>query len=408
MPKYALKGRIIDAVSDPGLGLYANRALERGLICFGETIDYVGPEQGFSVPVGAEVIDCGDASILPGFIDCHAHLTGEEDAGGSHFFGDRLLAAAYQAWLLLEAGFTGLRDMSEAGLYLSRAVERGILRGPKILPGGKILGITGGHVDADLHLPKEFTNTHSNSYRLVDGTDECILGVREQFRAGARFIKICATGGVSSPGDRIDDVQFSPEEMRAIVDETARHHGYVTAHCTGNEGAYQALLAGVSCIEHGVYLTQREIDLMAERSIPLVTTLAVSLGVAKLPGLPEWMRKKAENCAEANLRTIAMARKAGIRMVLGTDFTNTKNFPYRDNGVELVAMTEAGMTPMEAIRAGTVNAAALMLDDRIGTLEAGKLADIVVVAGNPLEDIRVLKGADNVRMVFLGGTKVKG
>ena len=263
-------------------------------------------------------------------------------------------------------------------------------------------------MDADLHLPKEFTNSHSNSYRLVDGPDDCLLGVREQFRAGARFIKICATGGVSSPGDRIDDVQFSPEEMRAIVGEAHRHHGYVTAHCTGNEGAYQAILAGVSCIEHGVFLSQREIDLMAERAIPLVTTLAVSLGVARLPNLPDWMRRKAEHCAEANRRTIAMARKAGIKLVLGTDFSNTKNFPYLDNGVEFVAMTQAGMTPMEAIRAGTINAASLMMDDRIGSLEAGKLADLVVVGGNPLEDIRVLKGAANIRMVFLGGRKVKG
>ncbi len=400
MKKYVLKGRVIDGVSD--------QALEKGLVCFGETIDYVGPEQGFDIPADAEVIDVGNGTILPGFIDCHAHLTGEEDSGGSEFFGDQLLGAAYQMGLLLEAGFTGLREMSEAGLYLSRAVERGILKGPRILPGGKILGITSGHVDAILHLPKEFANVHSHSHRLVDGVDDCVLGVREQFRAGAKFIKICATGGVSSPGDRIDDVQFSQEELKAIVDEAKRHHGYVAAHCTGNEGAFQALKAGVSSIEHGVFLTQREIDLMAELGVPLVTTLAVSLGVAKLPNLPPWMATKAKDCAEANVKTISMARKAGVRIVLGTDFGNTKNFPYLENGIEFVAMTQAGMTPMEAIQAGTANAARLMMDDRVGSLEAGKLADIVVASGNPRADLGVLKGAQNIAMLFQGGKRMKG
>lgn len=400
MSRFVLKGRIIDGVSD--------KALEKGVVCFTEKIEYCGPEEGFKIPQDAEVLDAGTGTILPGFIDCHAHLTGEEDSGGSQFFGDQLLGAAYQAGLLLDAGFTSLREMSEAGLYLSRAVERGALRGPRILPGGKLLGITGGHVDAVLHLPKEFTNAHDHCHRLVDGADDCILGVREQFRAGAKFIKICATGGVSSPGDRIDDVQFSPEELKAIVEETKRHHGYVAAHCTGNEGAYQALKAGVTSIEHGVFLTQREIDLMAELDVSLVTTLAIALGVSKLPGLPDWMAKKAEACAEANIKTIAMARKAGIRIVLGTDFGNTKNFPYLNNGREFAAMTEAGMTPMEAIRAGTANAAKLMMNDRIGTLETGKIADIAVVEGNPLEDISALNGAENILLVFQAGKRVKG
>ncbi len=400
MKHYVLKGRIIDGISDA--------ALENGLLCFGETIDYVGPASDFRIPEGAELIDVGRGTILPGFIDCHAHLSGEQDSGGSPCFGDQLLGAAYQLGILLSAGFTGLRDMSEAGLYLSRAVARGILRGPRILPGGKILGVTGGHADAFLHLPKEFANAYDHSHRLVDGVDDCILGVREQFRAGARFIKICATGGVSSPGDSLDDVQFSPEELAAIVGETARHHSYVAAHCTGNEGAYQALKAGVRSIEHGVFLTQREVDLMAELGVPLVTTLAVSLGVARLPDIPSWMAAKAHHCAEANLKTIAMARAAGVRIVLGTDFSNTKNFPYKDNGLEFVAMVQAGMTPMEAIKAGTSNAAPLMMDDRIGSLKPGKLADIVVVEGNPLEDISALKGAEKVKMVFMGGKLVKG
>lgn len=398
-----LRGRVINAVSES--------AIEDGVVAIdGETIAACGPADEIPVPEGAPVYQVENGTILPGFIDCHAHLTGEEDAGSfadGKLFGDQLVGAVYQAGLLLDAGFTGIRDMSEAGVYVSRGVERGVIRGPRILPGGKLLGITSGHIDQFPWASKEQANAMDHLGRMVDGPDDCIRGVREQFRIGGKFIKICATGGVSSPTDRVDDVQFSTEELRAIVEETKRHHSYVCAHCTGNEGAYQALLAGVTCIEHGVMLTQREIDLMKEKDATLVTTLSVSLGVANIPGLPDWMHKKALGCAEANKRTIAMAREAGIRIALGTDYSNSKNTPYLQLGREFEAMTRAGMTSMEAIKAGTVNAAHLMMEDRIGTLEAGKLADIVIVDGDPLTDIRVLTDASHVKYVFQSGRAVK-
>ncbi len=398
---YILKGRIIDAVSD--------EPIENGLLSIeGDKIAYVGTAEGFDVPKNAEVIEAD--TILPGFIDCHAHLQGEEDAGsfaGGNFFGDQLLGAAHQVGLLVDSGFTGIRDMSEAGFYLSRAQERGILRSPRIMPGGKVLSITSGHVDFMPHLTKEEFNRNAKLERLCDGVDDCLLAVREQFRMGARFIKICATGGVSSPTDRLDDIQFSPEEMKTIVDEAKRHHTYVAAHCTGNEGAYQALQAGVECIEHGVMLTSREIDLMAKMDATLVTTLAVSLGVANIPGLPDWLHEKAKRTAEFNVVTIDLARKAGIRIALGTDYSNSKNTPFLQLGEEFEAMTRAGMTPMEAIRAGTVNAAYLLKNDNIGTLEVGKTADITMVCGNPLESIACLSKAENVKAVFIGGKKVK-
>jgi imidazolonepropionase-like amidohydrolase len=404
MDKYILIGRVIDAVSD--------QPLEQGMVIIsGERLEYVGPWRDDLCSSEDQVIQCENGTILPGFIDCHAHLTGQQNAGSfanGTLFGDQLLGAVYQLGLLLDAGFTGLRDMSEAGLYLSRGVERGAIRGPRIVPGGRVLGITSGHVDLDPSISKEAYNASHNLAYLMDGVDECIAGVREQFRRGARFIKVCATGGVSSPLDHLDDVQFSQEELEATVAEAKRHHTYVAAHCTGSEGAYAALKAGVTSIEHGVMLTQREIDLMAEMDATLVTTLAVSLGVANIPGLPDWMAKKAKMCAEANIRTIEMARKAGIRIALGTDFSNSRNSPYLQNGAEFRAMVQAGMTPMEAIRAGTINAAHLMMmEDEIGSLEIGKLADVVLVEGNPLEDIKCLTDARFVKVVLKNGVMEK-
>lgn len=405
MLNYILKGRLIDGISD--------RALEHGLLAVEENkIAYVGPAAGFAGTTdGVPVFEIPDGTIMPGFIDCHAHLFGSEDAGSfadGKIWGDQLLGAAYQCGLLLDAGFTGIRDMSENGLYLSRAVERKILRGPKIMPGGKILGITSGHVDIQPWQTKLQFNAADHMSRLVDGEADCLSAVREQFRAGAKFIKICATGGVSSPTDRLDDVQFSPAELQVIVDETKRHHSYVCAHCTGSEGAYQALLNGVTCIEHGVSLTQREIDLMKKCDATLVTTLSVSLGVANIPGLPPWMAEKTKFCAEENIRTVKMARDAGIRIALGTDYTNSPNSSYLRNGKEFEAMARAGLTNMEAIKAGTVNGAHLLgTADRTGSLEVGKLADLVLVEGDPLADIHCLTDASYVKLVLVDGVIMK-
>ncbi|MBR2895656.1 MAG: amidohydrolase family protein [Oscillospiraceae bacterium] len=401
MYDYILKGTIIDGVSD--------EPLNNGIVAIkGEKLAYVGSADDFEIPEGIPVYTA--ATILPGFMDCHIHLNGGEDAGelgDNAAFGDLLLGSAYQAGILLDAGFTSVRDMSEQGLYLARAQSRGILRGPRVMPGGRCLGVTAGHGDDGPHLTKEEINQKASTCVLCDGVDECTLAARTQFRKGAKFLKIFATGGVSSPTDGVDDVQFSFEEIKAIVDEAKRHHTYVTAHCTGNEGAYQALKAGVECIEHGVMLTQREIDLMAEKNIPLVSTLYVSHLCSTLKG-PDWFMEKASKCYAANVRTIDMARKAGIRIALGTDFSNSKGTPYRHEGREFVAMVNAGMTPMEAIKAGTINSAYVMrTSDRLGSLEVGKLADVVMVDGDPLSDINILADADHVTAVFQNGIKVK-
>lgn len=398
MYDYILKGTIIDGIHET--------PIPDGIVAIeGETLAYVGPAAGFEIPEGVPTYAA--KTILPGFIDCHIHLTGEEDACDGAAFGDQLLAAAYQAGLLIDSGFTYVRDMSEQGTYLARAQKKGLIRSPRIMPGGKCLSVTAGHGDDGHNMTKEEINEKATTCVLCDGPAECLQAVRQQFRKGAEFIKIFATGGVSSPTDGVDDVQFSFEELQAIVAEAKRHHTYVAAHCTGNEGAYQALLAGVECIEHGVMLTQREIDLMAEKNIPLVSTLFVSELCANLKG-PKWFMEKASRCYALNVNTIAMARKAGIRIAFGTDFSNSKNTAYHKEGREFEAMVRAGMTPWEAIQAGTINAAhVLRKADKVGSLEVGKLADVVLVDGDPLADISVLADASHITAVFQDGRKVK-
>ncbi|MCL2006454.1 MAG: amidohydrolase family protein [Treponema sp.] len=395
--EYALRGRLIDAVSD--------EAIPDGLVVVtGELIKYSGVYNENEVPKGAHVFSLADGTIMPGFIDCHAHLVGESTAGKGGLSDDKLLSAAHEIGILLDSGFTGLRDMSVNGFSLARAVERGYLRGPRIMPGGRVLSCTSGHVDLEPGVSKDYYNATSRMARLCDGVDDCLLAVREQFRLGAKFIKICATGGVSSTVDAMDDVQFSFDEIKAITDEAKRHDTYVTAHCTGDAGTKQAILAGVMCIEHGIMLEKDTVKMMAERSIPLVTTLSVSLGVANIPGLHPAVAAKAKMCAEANIRTIGFARELGIKIALGTDYSNTQNSPYKNNGKEFISMTKAGMTPMESIKAGTINAASVMKNDEVlGSLVKGKIADIVIVQGDPIKDIACLADEDNVKLVIKNG-----
>ncbi|MBR1685678.1 MAG: amidohydrolase family protein [Clostridia bacterium] len=401
----------MQAVAGRMLDVETGKTIEDALVAFDEErIVYAGAREGYPLGEDTQVWDAGSGTILPGFIDCHAHLTGEEDAGefgSGKLFGDQLIGAVHQLGLILQSGFTGIRDMSEAGLYLSRGVERGAIQGPRIVPGGRVMGITSGHVDLAPEMSKAEINAHDHLSYLIDGPDDCVRGVREQFRMGAKFIKICATGGVSSPTDRIDDVQFSPEELRAIVGEAKRHHSYVTAHCTGYEGAYQALLAGVECIEHGVMLTPREVELMAKNDVPLVSTLEISLHVANIPGFPDWMHKKALQCRENSLRSVALCREAGIRIALGTDYSNSKNTSYLTLGREFLAMEEAGMTRLEAVRAGTLYAAQVMRVQDLGVLKEGYLSDIVVCDGDPLESLECISDAKHIRFVAAGGRVVK-
>ncbi len=397
-----LLGRVIDGISQ--------EVVEQGAVAVeGRTIRYVGKQDGYSIQKEDQVFELEDGTILPGFIDAHIHLTGTESihrSGSTPY--DYLLTSVRDLQDLVSAGITGVRDMSDFGRPLKDAVNRGNLVGPRIMPGGRVISISSGHCDYDPELSIEESNRRSLSGYLVDGPEACYRAVREQFRKGAQFIKICATGGVSSAIDDFNDVEFSPEEMRVIVEEAARHNTYVTAHCTGTRGIKEAVKNGVRCIEHGVMLDEEGARMMAEQKVPLVTTLSVSLGLSEMKGLKEHIRRKALAIGDASKNAFQLARQYGIKVALGTDYSNSPNTPFQKIGKEFYSLTLCGYTPMEAIQAGTIHGAELMkMEEKTGSLTVGKLADIVMVKGDPLSDIRILSDAANVRLVMIGGTVQK-
>lgn len=397
---FIIKGRIITCKDD--------EVIENGIVAVDKNrISFVGCENEWYDKVGCEIIDFKeDVTIMPGFIDCHTHLSGMES--GTYGFGkannyDRLINAAEHMGILLNAGFTTIRDMSAFSPALKRGVQRRKIKGPKVFPGGRVIGITSGHSDSNTYLSKEYLLEEDIIGYIADGAEGCLKGVREQFRIGAEFIKICATGGVSSMSDGLDDVQFSMEELKVIVEEAKRHGTYVAAHCSGTEGTYQSLLAGVTSIEHGIKLDDRCIELMVKNNATLVPTISISLGFPTYKGLPDYMVEKGMLCAEYHLKSIEMAKKANIKIAYGTDFSNSENTSYLNNGKEFESLVKAGLTPLEAIKAATINSAALVKDNEIGILSPGMIADLVVSRGNPLENISLLGDSANILAVIKDG-----
>ncbi len=393
-----LTGRIIDSVHDEPVG-------DGAVVIENDRIVYAGPRASAEIPAGAVRYTCDGATIMAGFIDAHIHLVGAESvhrSGDTPY--DLLLTTVRDLCDLVDAGVTGVRDMSAFGRPLRDAIAKGNIKGPRIMVGGRVLSISSGHGDFDVTKPVAQCNREDLTGYMMDGPEDCYRGVRQQFREGAEFIKICATGGVSSAIDDYNDQEFSPEELRVIISEAKRHNTYVTAHCTGTAGTKAALKAGIGCVEHGVMLDEECCQIMRENNIPLVTTLSVALGLADMQNLPPHMLRKAQGVKEAAMRSFRLAREYGLTVALGTDYSNSPNTPYKAIGQEFYSLTRCGYTPMEAIRAGTLHGAMLMRRaHELGTVTPGKLADLVMVRGNPLEDIRLLADADNVKLVLIGG-----
>lgn len=361
-------------------------------------------------PAGAEVIDASGMTVMPGLIDAHVHFSG----GRSHRFGEhilvpegvRLLRAARDAEAALEAGFTAMRCCgSKLSLDLKRAIGEGTIRGPRIVAAGYGLTQTFGHGDQH-YFPLDYARRLNPT--ICDGKEECIKAARYALREGADFIKVHTTGGVMSERDRPEHTQFTLEELQAIVEE-ARHVGtFCAAHAQGTEGVKNAVKAGFKSIEHGIYLDDEVIEMMRERGVILVPTFSIVKQIVEHgaeQGIVEWGLRKAREAYRAHIDSCRRAYKAGVKIAMGTDFGTSPLFKMGTNAMELGLLVEnCGMTPMEAIVAATKTAAeACGLGAELGTLEAGKKADIIIVDGDPLKDVRILEKAESIRMVIKGG-----
>lgn len=362
---------------------------------------------------GDNVIDLKTKTVMPGLIDCHVHMQSETSPNAmiDEF---RLNPADYAyrsvgyAEKTLMAGFTTVRDVGGSGVNISlrNAINQGLVKGPRIYTAGKIISSTGGHGDPTTGLNDAFRGDPGIAEGVADGVEQCIKAVRERYKEGSDLIKITASGGVLSLEKDGSGAQFSEEEIKAIV-TTAKDYGMkVAAHSHGAEAMKRAIRAGVASIEHGTYMDDEAITLFKQYNTYYIPTIIAGKSVAdsaKKPGYyPDIIAQKAQEVGPLIQNTFAKAWKDGVKIAFGTD---AGVYAHGKNWMEFIYMTEAGMPALQAIKAATLNAADLAgILDKTGTIEKGKLADIIAVDGDPVQDIHVM---GKVSFVMKGGVVYK-
>ena len=360
-------------------------------------------------PSNADVVDLGNVTLLPGFIDMHVHvLVRDATSYRPDILGENganaVLRSTTSARKMLLAGFTTVRDMGQLhvtpdllAVSMARASDAGWIDAPRIVAAGHAISITGGHMDPEMHAGVSTSLFQLGpEMGIADGADEVLKAVRHQIKRGARVIKISATAGVMSLEESVGAQQMTEVEMRFAVEEAAGHGIKVAAHAHGTEGIIAAVKAGVASIEHGSMIDDEGIRLMKERGTYLVPTTALT-DTIDMASLPPAVRKKAEYVLPMARANLQKAARAGVKIALGTD---APLVPFGDNAREFGAMADRGLRAIDALRAGTINAAELLgVKDR-GELAAGTFADVVAVPGNPLENIRT---TESVVFVMKGG-----
>jgi imidazolonepropionase-like amidohydrolase len=387
-PAIVLKARhLFDSVS--------GRMLEPGMVIVsGDKIQAVGAD--LKIPENSQVIDLGEATLLPGFIDAHVHLSSESS---KNWYGDwfenimrfpaeQSMYAAHYAKITLEAGVTTVRDLGSSdyiSLGLRNGIKAGVIPGPRMLVVNYAIGSTGGHADQD-PVPPQRIAVAGPILGVCNGPEQCREAVRYQIKYGADAIKFMPSGGVLSLSDPVDNVQLTQEEMNAIVGEAHAWNRKVAAHCHGDRAAKMAIAAGVDSIEHGSFLKDDTLLEMKKKHVYLVPTLFAGAWSGQFAdNFPPAIATKARAASAASHEMFQHAVKLGVPIAMGTDAGVE---PHGLNAREFSLMTKGGMAAAQALMAGTANGADLLgIADQTGTLQSGKFADIIAVAGNPLSDM---------------------
>ncbi len=377
----------------------------------GSEIRYAGAaeDRGIEENAGADVFDLNGMTLMPGLIDTHIHLS----LDGSPNYFERMITespaltairAVPKAKRIVDSGFTTIRTMGDKGridIALKTAIDNGDIVGPRIQSSGYCLTITGGHGDMfPEHVRLE------GLARIIDGPVESRKAAREQLKAGADNIKLMATGGGMSPGPGTVP-QLTIEEMQAAVEEAEKYEKTTAAHAIGTIGINNALKAGVRTIEHGTFLDDGGIGLLLEKGAYLVPTLAAfkTLKYGKEGGVPDYTIEKVEYYRTVHTKNLKKAMEAGVKVIVGTDAGTPFNY-HGESAYELECLVDNGFSEMQAIQSATRIAAEALKLPNIGTIERGAIADLIVVDGNPLHDIKVLQDPDRIKMVFKNGKRL--